>query len=259
VLYQAIGDARRAAWALLRLGESLVPMGRLEEANEIAERALAAMREHGDNAGKAASLRLQVLIHQNLGDVAAARELSAQALAAYTTLGNESGMSFVHRIQAELEFADGRPDEALRLGNKALEISMRSKNAMSKAVGHNNTAAYRIALGDLAGAREAAREGLRWAQRIQESLLVDWSVQHLALLGALNGGMHEAARLIGYVNAQYNQLGLAREPTEKWGQETLMAALREQLSDFDVEKLAAEGAAWSEDQAVAAALKDAAL
>ena len=34
-----------------------------------------------------------------------------------------------------------------------------------------------------------------------------------------------------------------------------MAALREQLSDAEIEKLAAEGAAWSEDQAVEEALK----
>jgi cytochrome c553 len=46
-----------------------------------------------------------------------------------------------------------------------------------------------------------------------------------------------------------------REATEKRGYEKLMAALRDQLSDADVEKLAAEGAAWPEDQAVEEALK----
>ena len=34
-----------------------------------------------------------------------------------------------------------------------------------------------------------------------------------------------------------------------------MAALREQLSEAEIEKLAAEGAVWSEDQAVEEALK----
>jgi hypothetical protein len=34
-----------------------------------------------------------------------------------------------------------------------------------------------------------------------------------------------------------------------------MAALHEQLSEAEIEKLAAEGAAWSEDQAAEAALK----
>jgi hypothetical protein len=34
-----------------------------------------------------------------------------------------------------------------------------------------------------------------------------------------------------------------------------MASLREKLSDSEIEKLAAEGAGWSEDQAVEEALK----
>ncbi len=59
----------------------------------------------------------------------------------------------------------------------------------------------------------------------------------------------------GYVNAQYKELGIEREAPEKWGYEKLMAALHEQLSDTQIEKLAAEGAAWSEDQAVEEALK----
>ncbi|MFY9719949.1 MAG: hypothetical protein WAK16_09935, partial [Candidatus Cybelea sp.] len=63
-----------------------------------------------------------------------------------------------------------------------------------------------------------------------------------------------AARLVGYANVQYKELGSEREPTEKWGYEKLMATLREQLSDAEIEKLAAEGAAWSEDQAAEEAL-----
>jgi hypothetical protein len=39
------------------------------------------------------------------------------------------------------------------------------------------------------------------------------------------------------------------------GHDKLMAALREQLSEAEIEKLAAQGAAWSEDQAVEEALK----
>jgi hypothetical protein len=56
-------------------------------------------------------------------------------------------------------------------------------------------------------------------------------------------------------NAQYTELGSEREYTEKWGYEKLMAALRERLSEAEIEKLAAEGAAWSEDQAVEEGLK----
>ena len=80
-------------------------------------------------------------------------------------------------------------------------------------------------------------------------------LQHIALLLALRGEVNDAARLIGYVNVQFKELGNERETTEKWGYEKLMAALREHLSKTEIEKLAAEGAAWSEDQAVEEALK----
>jgi hypothetical protein len=57
------------------------------------------------------------------------------------------------------------------------------------------------------------------------------------------------------VGAQYTALRMQREPTEQGGYEKLMTALRERLSEADIEKFAAEGAAWCEDRAVEEALK----
>ena len=61
--------------------------------------------------------------------------------------------------------------------------------------------------------------------------------------------------MLGYVDAQYAALGTQREPTEQWGYGKLMPALRETLSEDEIATLGAEGAAWSEDQAVEEALK----
>jgi hypothetical protein len=46
-----------------------------------------------------------------------------------------------------------------------------------------------------------------------------------------------------------------RESTHREQCAKLMTALHEQLSEADIEKLAVEGAAWSEDQSVDEALK----
>lgn len=80
-------------------------------------------------------------------------------------------------------------------------------------------------------------------------------LQHLALISGLRGERSRAARLLGYVDAQNKALGLERQWTEKWGYEKLMVALREKLRDAQIATLAAEGAAWSEDQAVEVAMK----
>lgn len=46
-----------------------------------------------------------------------------------------------------------------------------------------------------------------------------------------------------------------RENTERWGYEALTATLREHLIGDEVERLATEGAAWSEDLAIEEGLK----
>jgi hypothetical protein len=118
----------------------------------------------------------------------------------------------------------------------------------------NNSAAYRIAMGDLGAALTAAREGLRCARQSQFGLQTAVALQHFALVAVLRGQAHSAARVTGYVDVQYRELWYEREPTEKWGYEKLMAALHEQLSDTEIAELASEGATWQEDQAAEEAL-----
>jgi tetratricopeptide (TPR) repeat protein len=230
-------------------------MGRLEEASEVNARALAAMRTLGDKPGVANCLNAQGFIEGPRGDVAAARELFAQALAAFKALGNEAGAALVLGNLAELEFGDDQLEQAVRLAGEVLEIGLRGKNASNLTISYLNIAAYRIALGDVDGAREAARDGLRWARQAQRAMSIAIALQHIALLLALRGAVNDAGRLIGYVNVQYKELGQEREPTEAWGYEKLMASLREHLNEAEIEKLAAEGAAWSEDRAAEEALK----
>jgi predicted ATPase len=254
-LFKSVGDERGQAWALSLLAFSLFQMGQLEEAGDANARALAMMRALGIKPGVANSLNRQANIQMNSGDFVAAREAFSQALAAYKALGDDAGTAVVLGNLAELEFCNGQVERAVRLADECLEIGSHGKNASSVSIMHLNLAAYRIALGDVDGAREAAREGLHLARQAQRPVGIAVGLQHIALLSALRGEVNDTARLIGYVNAQYAELGQEREPTEKWGCDKLMTALREQLSEADIEKLATEGAAWSEDQAVEEALK----
>jgi predicted ATPase/class 3 adenylate cyclase len=253
-LYESVSDETGQAWALRSLAFSLLQMGRLEEADDANARALAAMRASGNKPGVVNSLNVQALIQRARGDVAAARESFAQTLAAYKALGDEPATAVVLSNLAELEFGEGQVEQALRLVGEAIEINLRGKNASSLAASYNNIAAYRVAAGDLDGAREAAREGLRLARQVQAALFIAGALQHLALILALRGEVDDAAQLIGYVNVQLKELGNERETTEKWGYDKLLAALHEHLSDAQIEKLGAEGEAWSEDQAVEEAL-----
>jgi predicted ATPase/class 3 adenylate cyclase len=249
-LYEAAGDGRGVAWALMHLGRGLLLMGQFEKASEANARALAAMREFGDKRGVATCLARHASIQLSRHDVIAARKLCAEALAAYKNLEDEAGTAMVLTNLAELEFRDGQVEQALQFASEAFEIHASGKNAVMLARDHSNIAAYLIALGDLDRARESAREGLRGARQAQRALGIAIALQHLALVAALRGEVRSAAQLVGYVNAKYKELGSEREYTEKWGYEKLMAALRENLSDSEIAKFVAGGEAWSEDQAV---------
>jgi predicted ATPase/class 3 adenylate cyclase len=254
-LYQALGDGRLAARARFALAYGLYQMGRMEEAEEENACALTAAREWGDKPNAAHGLNLQASIGVERGDLRGGCDLFAQALAIFEAFGSELGIALVQINMAETEFAEGRPEDALHWGSKALETQLRGKNEINIAISYANIAAYRIALGNLAGARESAREGLRRARQAGTEIYVAIALQHLALILSLTDDSRRAAQLLGYVDAQYKVLGVERETTEKWGYDKLMATLREKLSDAEIEKLAAEGATWSEDQAVEEALK----
>jgi len=254
-LYESVGDVRRTARAQYSLAFALLQMGRLDEAKATNEQALATARAGEDPLNLASCLTQHGSIQLNRGEVREARQLYAQALAICKALGNESEIAVVLSNLAELEFADGHPERALRPVSEALEIYLRGKNAASIALCHINSAAYRTALGELSGARDSAREGLRLARQARFERQIAIALQHLTLLAGLGGDAQRCAQLLGYVDAQYTALGMQREGTEQWGYDKLMGALRETLSADEVAQLAAGGAAWSEDHAVEEALK----
>jgi predicted ATPase/class 3 adenylate cyclase len=249
-LYDSVGDARSTSRAQYQLAFALFQMGRHDDARDASAVALATARECGDDRNVASCLNQQAGIEWVRGDVGAARALYPQALSAFKKLGHESGMAMVLLNMAELEFADGHPEQALRYVTDALELDSGGKNASFIALVHNNSAVYRAALGDFIGARESAREGLRVARRAQAALELVVGLQHLALLAAVAGDVRRGAKLLGYVEVQYGQLGQKREPTEQWGFEKLTTVLHDKLSTDEISKDMAEGAAWSEDQAV---------
>jgi len=254
-LYESLGDSRGVANALSGIGYGLVRMGRLDEAGDAFARLLEARTRVGDKRGIANCLGRQAIVYQLRGDIAAARDANERALEAHTALNDTSGVAVDKTNLAELEFAEGNAARALALASEALLIYERRKDLRSLAYCRVNSVAYRIALGNLDAARDSATEGLRWARQAQEVLLAAVALQHLGLIGALRGKLQGPAGLIGYLNAQYEQIGIKRAPAEQQSYDKLMMALREQLPDADLQRFISEGATWSQDRAVETAME----
>lgn len=254
-LYESVNDRPGVAEALSLVSFALCWMGRLDEAAEINERALAEARAFGATSRVAYCLNTKGFILSELGDPHSARDAYMQALSVHKALGNEIGVSVVLSNLAECAFRAGDAQDALRQASESLAIRGRGKSTRDLAMYHNNIAAYRIALSDLDGARESARQGVHTARQAQSAMMAAVAFQHLALVAALGGEPDRAARLLAYVDATYKDLRQSREFTERWGYEKLTSALREQLDSAELAKLFDEGTTWSEDRAVEEALR----
>jgi len=252
-LYKSLGDLRGAARAQRLCGFALYQMGRSGEARDVIAQALVVSRACSDAWNVGDCLNLLAIIEVSRGNLCAGRELFAQALAGMKTRGDELGAARLLGNMAELAFAAGDPEQALRLAHEALELTSLRKHRL-KASWHNNTAAYCVALGDLAAARKSALEALRLARQVGHEVYLAVALQHLALVAALGADSRRGAHMLGYVDAHYDQLGLKREPTEQWGYDKLLAALRVRLNEDELSRLADEGSAWSDDQVVDEAL-----
>ena len=233
----------------------LYQAGRTQEAQPLIDRALRLSKE---------SDLTRSLIHAHVLNIAAAVALNcdrieeaekayAEAFTLYTAFGDELQAMLIRANMADLEFGKGNAAGALELV-KAIEAQTRGLRTESTRISAlMNGAAYRIALGDIPGARNNAREALRNAHGVR-LLSAAIATQHLATVATLSGDARRGAQLRGYVDASYRSIGYQREPTEQCTYDILMTALREELSDAEIESLAAEGAQLSEDQAVAVAL-----
>jgi predicted ATPase/DNA-binding CsgD family transcriptional regulator/predicted negative regulator of RcsB-dependent stress response len=254
LLFESVGDTRRAARALVQLAGTLTHIGRTDDAAAACSQALPVLRSLDDRSAMAACFNVQGTTLLNIGNLAAARELYTKSLAAHRALEDETGIATVLGNLGELEFAAGDVRSAARFADEALEIDARGKNRAMLAVNFCNSSAYHLALDEIEKATAAARAGLEWSRRTQDSMLSTIVLQHLALVDARRGDFSRAARLLGYVNVQFAILGLERGYTEKWGYDELMLVLRKHFLETELEALVADGAAWSEDQAVVEAL-----
>jgi tetratricopeptide (TPR) repeat protein len=250
------GDMPLVAASLSRMAFAKLQMGRAREGEAMVTRGLELWKRCGQTNTffYVDALNAAAIVATVCGRVDEARRAYAEALATAERLEDEDAAVQVRQNMAELEFQTGNPARALELSN-AIEIDVRKPGASryQLLVTLGNGAAYRLALGDLAGARNAARESLQLARGAFFDKAT-FAIQHLATIAALSGDARRGARILGYVDAWFRNEGYGREPTEERLYQTLMTSLRAQLSENELETLAAEGALFSEDRAAAEAL-----
>lgn len=252
-LSEAACDRGEAVHSRILLAYQLSKMGNWEEAEREIHRALTGARACGDAALEADALdAFAVIKGWRRGDTSV-RELFAQVLSTRRALGDEVGAAKALKGLAEVEFALGDAESAVRFSDEALEIFAEAQRVARMPSDHellNNAAAYRIALKKLPDARSALRDALQCARDTQFTTLIVISCEFVALIEALEGDAQVAARLLGFSDAHYGAQGEERLHTERVSHERLTALLRERLTVDAIAAFATEGAAWPVERAL---------
>jgi tetratricopeptide (TPR) repeat protein len=151
---------------------------------------------------------------------------------------------------AELEFASGSVDRAVELAREAVSGLRPTHRRYVLEWALIGLGAYLILKGELSEARSVAEEALSAAAE-EGGFVVRLCLQQWALLGALDGRRREAAQLIGFVDAGYAASGDIRQPSAKQVYDRLQRLLEAELPAADIHACAAQGARWSDMEAVA--------
>ncbi len=235
---------------------SLIRIGRVADATADVELGIAQLRDLG-MAGTfpyAHGLIIEAFALKEQGRLLRARQAIEDAITAYSKLGDEARVAAAQCYLADIAFCEGDDVRAVELVSNANAICLTVGAMQGLLDGRANEAAYRLALGDVLGARDAALDALALARRGQKMEMLMIALQHIATVAALSGDARSAALLVGYINFRRAHVFDERELTERRTYNILMSALRINLNAQERSSLISEGESFEEEQAVKLAL-----
>ncbi len=240
------GDANELARALANLGATYRTCGRFEEA----DRALAEAYVSPERLTRLTTntvLRIWAVTDLQRGDVELARRRFSQ-IVGLERAGSDAHSSALLNL-AELEFVAGNVEGARELAGRARDAYERL-NSVYLALVLSNLAAYAMHAGDLEDARGHLRHALELQPRSGDAWIGNLLDNH-ALYAALLGDYERAALLAGFTETLYRSRGDVRQRTERAVYERLVALLEAGYAEPERARMAREGTALTEQQALA--------
>jgi tetratricopeptide (TPR) repeat protein len=203
------------------------------------------------------------IIHE--GDLVAARVKGAEALECAKALGATLTVAWTTITLSGIESRAGNAELALRYTTDALATFRAFNDTRGVACALNNTAEYLISLARYSEAETRACEALDVAREHRWDGQIANALQKFAAIAALRpqrtaepgpSGIRAGARILGFVDARLTAIMGAgpRDLDQQPEYDRIIGALRSALSAEALARLMAEGAALTEEQAVAEAL-----
>lgn len=251
-IFRTSNNATGTAAALLTLGGQLAFFGEVEESKPLLEEAHRIAKTTGNRRLMARALAMQTYVHP--GDIEERVARFNEAIALFRATGDERGTARSLSWLAEQLFQSGDAKRALEVNRESIAILRKRRLRSNLIVSLMNNAGYSLWLDDFESAREGARESMTLCEEVQDHLDIPICIQHLAAVANARGNPQSAARLAGFVDARFVQIDEPRQLTEQMLYDRLMASLREQVPQAQLQALMNDGALLTEEEAIAEAM-----
>jgi predicted ATPase/DNA-binding winged helix-turn-helix (wHTH) protein len=247
-LCRELGDRHRLYFGLTLLVFRLVKLGRLDDARRAVEEACTLQ---GDELPPGLSPRLLMArAHLNAarGNYDAAVSDKLAALRAFERYGDQRQIRIAHSNVVDIVLASGDVPDAVRRGREDVAALRRGPRAhMIECAGSfGNLATALTRAGEFAEAQQVAREGLPLLQLRGATYL---HLDPCALLALKLGRAEDAARALGRSRAVIGARSDAREINEQRAHDDALAELERAFAPDELQRLFAEGAALTDDDA----------
>ncbi|MGA7284741.1 MAG: helix-turn-helix domain-containing protein [Candidatus Cybelea sp.] len=248
-LYRAASDSRGLARALSQVASRYAILLQFDRAQRYAEEALWLARASEDRRLLADTLRRCALSFGAEGGDRV-RALYSESVALFRALGRDDETARALEWWGKWEEDEvGNFQEAADHFLEAMKLDTRRETVIYRLT---DVAGCYLAVGDYRRAESFAHEGLAAAANARHPVMISLATSYLAIVASTRDAA-SAARLIGYAEAGLRAVNWQRAAYEKAMVDRLYGCLRKKLPEAELERLLAEGASWSEDQAVSQA------
>jgi ATP/maltotriose-dependent transcriptional regulator MalT len=236
----------------VQAGQATIRHGDVTETEHYIGEALSVLRASGRTKLLAYALMIAGNARLSGGDLDGARSLLEEALALSKAVGDVRTHDHCEAHLATIAFLAGHITEAIDRARSAAEAARQNGTLMAEFLAQGRAATFLILDGQIAPGRAAALRALELGRAFGNAGLRT-SIYQLALVLAAHGKTDTAARLAGFAGGragprQVNPSGIASAIRSR-----LIERLRCAMGPEECEAAMAAGAAWSEQEAVAAA------
>jgi predicted ATPase/DNA-binding XRE family transcriptional regulator len=160
-----------------------------------------------------------------------------------------------HRAHAALLRAEMKQAEDLLIESNRLFSRSQFQGVWGIAWNGQSLGEVGLMRGDANQASANFKESIAICDRISDAMVMSWSLCGLAGACVLDEAPEHGARLWGAGEALREKIGCRIAPASRQNRERTVAMLNAQVGEAEFARLAAEGAAWTLEQAVEAALQ----